>query len=432
VFPPATKLVPLALCAVIAVATASAAPGERPRGPAACAPGATPALIAGKRACLAAGRRCRARHDRRYHRHGFHCHGRRLTERPTYEVTSAGGGTPVGVSFHCLWPNYDDRLRAHVLRKLAAAGITWVRMDVSWARVEDVEKGARNTGYVRLLDRCVAMTLAHGLHPLVVVLGTPAWANGSRGSEPPADASDFRDFMHWAAERYRQRVPAWQIYNEPNSTAFWTGTVAEYAAVLRAGFEGVKSGDPTATVVTGGIAFNDDAWVQELYANGARDHFDVLATHPYQAKGDEPPERPDDGHKWWFTHTPAVRQVMLDHDDADAKIWITEFAYSAHGNDSVPPGSDFFWALGVGEREQADYAVRALDHARRNWPFVELFAWYKDISWPLGGVSPDWFDLHSQSSGLLRADRSERPVYRALKAYLLRGEQAGPGDARAS
>jgi hypothetical protein len=290
---------------------------------------------------------------------------------------------------------------------------------VSWARVENAEKGARRASYVALVDRCVAMTLAWGLKPLVAVLGTPGWANGNAGGlVPPRDPNDFRDFMQWAAQRYRGKVEAWQLYNEPNSTLFWRGTVADYVAVLKAGYAGAKLGDPSAEVVTGGIVFNDAAWIRELYANGAKDHFDVLGAHPYQAKGDEPPEHAPDENKWWFANLGKIRDVMVEYGDADAPIWITEFSYSAHANESIPPGSDFWWALGVTEEQQADYGVRALGYAQRNWPFVEVFVWYKDISLPLGGVSPGWFDLHTQSYGLLREDQSERPVYGAFKRYL--------------
>jgi hypothetical protein len=318
-----------------------------------------------------------------------------------------------------MWPNYDDELRAFAVDKIAEAGLKWVRIDISWARAETA-KGVYRTSYVHLLDHCVWLALSRGLRPFVVVLGTPGWANANAGGgAPPTDPNDFRDFMQWAAERYRGSVPAWQLYNEPNSRGFWTGTLANYVAALKAGYEGVKRGDPSATVVSGGIVFNDYAWVRELYAHGAKDHFDALGVHPYQSKADEPPEyaRESDS-RWWFANLPRVREVMVENGDADAEIWITEFSYSAHTNEAVPPGNDFAWALGVTEQQQAEYGVRALDYARANWPYVGLFVWYKEISWPLGSLSPGWFDVHTQSYGLLRADQSERPAYRALKSYL--------------
>lgn len=77
----------LAACAGLAVgelgaATSPAAdpPLEATR---ACDGGARHAIIAGRHECLKAGRRCSKRHDRQYHRCGFHCHSGRLTSRLT-------------------------------------------------------------------------------------------------------------------------------------------------------------------------------------------------------------------------------------------------------------------------------------------------------------------------------------------------------------
>ena len=44
-----------------------------------CARGVPHAVIGGRHVCLRAGQKCSRRHDGRYHRYGFHCHGARLT-----------------------------------------------------------------------------------------------------------------------------------------------------------------------------------------------------------------------------------------------------------------------------------------------------------------------------------------------------------------
>ena len=45
-----------------------------------CPKGSVAARIAGKRACLKTGQRCKRTLDRQYHRYGFHCHTGRLTQ----------------------------------------------------------------------------------------------------------------------------------------------------------------------------------------------------------------------------------------------------------------------------------------------------------------------------------------------------------------
>ena len=46
-------------------------------------------------------------------------------------------------------------------------------------------------------------------------------------------------------------------------------------------YKAIKANDPDATVLVGGIAFNDLAYFEGLFANGAGNSFDGVAIHPY-------------------------------------------------------------------------------------------------------------------------------------------------------
>ena len=61
----------------------------------------------------------------------------------------------VGSQFHCNWGFYTNPDRLTVLDKLAATGVKWVRIDTSWAGIEDSYKGARNSWYIGMVDFCV-------------------------------------------------------------------------------------------------------------------------------------------------------------------------------------------------------------------------------------------------------------------------------------
>ena len=54
--------------------------------------------------------------------------------------------------------------------------------------------------------------------------------------------------------------------------------------MLKAAYTAVKAGDPDATVITGGILYNNTAFLEGLYTAGAGSSFDGLGIHPY-AKG---------------------------------------------------------------------------------------------------------------------------------------------------
>jgi len=216
------------------------------------------------------------------------------------------------------------------------------------------------------------------------------------------------------ATRYPDRNAAYEIWNAPHNTSFWKGTMAQYMAVLRAGHDGVKAGDSGATVLLAGVMYNDDAWVRDVYARGGKPYFDGVATHPYQGDGALPPEQADNAGRYRFTHLPAVRQVMLDYGDAGKRIWITEFGWSAHANrDGIPS-----WARGVSESTQADFAVRGIKYAAQNWPYLAVMIWFKERSWNVPSNDPEWFRIHTEGYGLLRADGSGRPVYTALRRLL--------------
>jgi len=313
----------------------------------------------------------------------------------------------------------SDSTRQSIISKMAAAGMRWMRIDVSWGSIENSGKGSRNASTITMLDRCVDLARQNGMRALVVVASTPSWANGGQSETvPPTNPNDFKDIAQWLADHFRGRVAAWQVYNEENNTTYFNGSVAQYVSVLKAGYAGFKAGDPSGLVVLGGIMWEDDAYVRSLYDAGAKDYFDVLATHGYHFPGDDPPETPDTGSAHpiaHLSHIPAVRSVMTQRGDSDAQIWLTEFGWSNHTNGHGE--GDATWARGVDETTQADYAVRAVRYVRSNFPYVGTMVWYKTQSAPLS-ASADWQAIHWEGMGLLRSDLSARPVYDAFKQFL--------------
>jgi aryl-phospho-beta-D-glucosidase BglC (GH1 family) len=331
------------------------------------------------------------------------------------------------VQFHCLWGHvYNDVQRADVIAKMKAAGLTWVRIDISWRALETTNN-SYNAGATAAVANCVnAASAPPGLQVLLVVADTPGWANGGQsGKVPPTNATDFRDFMQWATGQFAE-VDAWQLYNEPNNTTYFLGDPATYVNnVLKPGYAGVKAVNPGDKVVTGGTTFyQGEVFVSQIYAAGAKGHFDAIGTQPYQPDASKHPEYVGGTESWWYPNNPpAIWSVMATHGDTGKEIWITEFGYSEHTNEMIPPGSDHAWALGVTAAQQADFAVRAIRYARTNWPYVGPFFWYKERSYPLNccGYTPAWFDMHVQNHGLLHENGSPRPVYTRLQQYLTTG-----------
>jgi hypothetical protein len=329
---------------------------------------------------------------------------------PLRTNAAASRGPAFGTQFHCNWGFYTNASRRAVLNKLAAAGVKWVRIDVSWAAIEGTRKGSRNPWYIRMVDFCVNQARRRGMKVLVTLWLTPAWANGGKGQHvPPNHPRHYADFARWAARHWRGRVSAWEVWNEPEPRQpFFQGTVQQYVSLLRAAYPGFKAGDSKALVLLGGPSSNDDAWIRRVYRLGAKRSFDVLAVHPYQGFGDAPPEARDDGNRWWFTHLPAVRRVMADFRDLGKPVWFTEFGWSAHANRAGIPN----WQRGVTPAQQGDYLVRALEYARVHYPYVQVAIWYKERRHPAGPSA------HEEGFSLLGARLAETPAYSRARAYL--------------
>jgi hypothetical protein len=305
-------------------------------------------------------------------------------------------------------------MRGDVLDKMKAAGITWVRMDMSWGQAENSGKGSRNMSYLDLLTRCIDMSRLRGMQVMVMVSGTPGWANGNAGgSKPPTNASDYGDFLGWLATTYRGKVGAWQLWNELNNTLFWNGTPAQYVGLLGAAYPKIKAADSSALAVLGGIMWQDAPYLQSLYAAGAKDKFDVVATHGYNWIASKGPEYvpADTSQIQWFTHAPAIHDVMVANNDADAQFWFSEVGWSTHSNTGFDLANNP-WAEGVDEATQADFSVRAINYARTNYPWLGVMFFYKERSFPDNGT---WQSIQAEGYGILNTTGTPRQVYTALK-----------------
>lgn len=313
-------------------------------------------------------------------------------------------GPEVGVQYHGLWTSWSDTERTVVLDRLADAGVGWVRVDVGWTSVEEQGPGQESAWYLDRLETTVTDARARGLSVLATLWATPSWANGGGAREtPPDDEAQYARAARSLAQRFRGRVAAWEVWNEPNSPDFFAGSAADYARLLRAAYPAIKVGDPAAEVVLGGTSYNDSVWLRQAYAAGIHGSFDVLATHPYLAPSDVGPEQPDDGSTWTLAHVRVVRALMQQYGDGGLPIWFTELGWSTHANG---PGTEP-WERGVSEAQQADYLVRALDLVRVQYPYVTHVFWYS---------ARDRTDSNLQNNnyGLLRSDLRPKPAYDAL------------------
>jgi hypothetical protein len=283
-------------------------------------------------------------------------------------------------------------------------GATDVRLDVAWAMLQPTGPNTYDPWGVAFVDRVINMATTRGLKVLVTFHMTPGWANNNRGAwYEPNNPADYARAFAYAVDKWPQ-VAAWEVWNEPNATAFWAPNAdpVSYTRLLCAANAAVPA---ATTVVFSGTMHNDAPWIRRAYQANAKGCFDILATHPYPGLADESPLAADTS-IWNFRHITAIRQVQADY--ADRKpIWVTEFGWSSHGN----TGNEANWNRGVTETQQARYAVDAMKLLRSDYPYVQRAYWYNERNKATSSI-------HQNNFGLLNRDLTRKPVWTALRDYL--------------
>lgn len=333
----------------------------------------------------------------------------------------ASASQAAGVQVHPLWEGVDRAQAARQLDDAAAAGARIVRVDVGWSSLQPDGPRRWSRWYLHRLDAVVDGARRRRLRPLLMVFGSPCWASsaparlrqGCRGRWwdrvvdrwAPRRARDYAKAMAFLVRRYGRRVRAWEIWNEPNQTAFFRAPdpARAYAHLLRAAHRAMKRADHRATVVGGVLAEADVRFTERLYRFGVRGAFDALSIHPYS--GDKSPLDPRAGDA--STHSfvrgvPAVRAVMLRHHDP-RPLWLTEFGWSTSTGRGGPS-----YTNGVDPATQARFLLEAFTRLRA-WHFVDVAIWYT-----LADTSTD-VSRQLDNFGLFNADGSPKPSFYSFR-----------------
>ena len=308
----------------------------------------------------------------------------------------------LGVTVFTMWRDWNNH--GALLEQARGTGSGWLRVDVGWCSLEEAGPGNVSAWYQERLDTTVAAAERLGMHLLVQLGCAPGWAGGGNGGPGfnvyPKDSAQFERVAHYLAARYRGRVAAWEIWNEPNCIdGCSNGSPQQYVQVLKAGYEGVKSADPDALVISGGVSGNDAGWIEKMYAAGAHGYFDALGVHPYQEPANTPPDAPSGGIKYRLTSLPLVRAQMVRNGDGDKSIWLTEFGWTTA--DTGPK-------IGVNAATQGAYLTQSINLIRARYPYVTHAFWYclrdRDDS-----------TIYENDFGLLYLDGTPKPAYAALQ-----------------
>jgi polysaccharide biosynthesis protein PslG len=324
-------------------------------------------------------------------------------------------------------------LTAQDFARMGEGRVGTLRILLPWSTVDSTP--ASDDLDFSTVDPIVLAAAEHGIRILPFLYGTPEWAaleldghdgcGGDCGPFAPASEAALAawgEFAGAAVERYgpggelwaqnpdhpAEPIHTWQIWNEQNSATFYKPepSIAGYLSLLESAERAIHAEDPEAEIILGGMFGTppdagesaDNAWkyLRGMYeAEGARDLFDGVASHPYAANMGK-----------------VESQVELLHDeivraeDSGAGLWVTELGWASSGPDHP---------LNRGPEGQAERLTEAfdllLDH-REDWN-VESVTWYswRDFTDP---APCDWCG----GSGLFAEDALDpKPSWTAFTEF---------------
>ncbi len=269
-------------------------------------------------------------------------------------TASAAPGLQVGITDDA-WLLYGPGTAEDRATQLHDLGAEVVRVTLDWSRIEQVE----GTLDWKAQDAALDALRAQGIAPILVLWGTPGWANGGRGPNvPPRSASDFAAFAQEAATHYSW-VRRWVVWNEPNQRRWLVPpSPALYVTrLLNPAEQAIKDVIPSALVAGGATAprgasggTSPVAFIRGMGRAGA--HLDAYAHHPHPLSPSESPTSGGCDHCATISMAtlPRLLTEVRKAFGPRTRIWLTELGYQTNPPDRI---------LGVRWGTQARYVAEA-------------------------------------------------------------------------
>lgn len=263
-------------------------------------------------------------------------------------------------------------------------------------------------------DQVFDFLLSIGMKPFVELSFMPtALASGKKTVfHYAANVTPPRDYRQWAAlitrlvshwvQRYGvKEVRTWffEVWNEPNLKAFWTGSQRDYFRFYRYTAEAVKSVDGSLRV--GGPATAKSEWIEEFvgFCDRHKVPADFVSTHHYPTDGFESDK--DTKIQLFKSQRGIMRQVAQDtrRRARGRAVYYTEWNSSSNSRDPLhdDPYAAAFAVSTIME-------VKGLVEGYSFWTFSDIFEENYFPSVPFHG-----------GFGLLTLHGIPKPTYRAFQ-----------------
>lgn len=329
-----------------------------------------------------------------------------------------------GIQVHLFGVDIDQ-----TLSWAQGTGVGWIKQQVEWTNIEN-KPGEYDW---RELDRIVDKANGYGFRLMLSVNHAPTWTRTEPLEYgPPHDPAEFGRFMGVLAARYRGRVAAYELWNEPNLRREWRGEPLDpalFVALIREGSLAIRAADPLARIISGGpavtgindgeTAVDDRSYLRGMVAAGVGDWVDGIGVHPYGFAN--PPEEHwnDPTHRapshnnhpsFFFRDTlENYRAILVEGGSGSLPLWITEFGWPSTDGLGEVDTTGWEYARDLSEAQQADYAVKGFQMGQALEWTGPMILWNLNIATIWGKERPE------SAYSLLRPDGSYRPAYLAVR-----------------
>lgn len=247
---------------------------------------------------------------------------------------------------------------------LRELGVRLLRIPFYWSAIQ---AGVDDWDYARL-DRFVEAANRHKVK-VVAALG---FDNNAIEQSPagkarspyvaPEDLPRFLQYVRRTVTRYRGRVHAWEIWNEPNLPMFYAGSMPEFYVLAARAAQAIRAADPQAVVLGTAMATPFGLYsapgIEGLHASGALKRVDHPTMHTYIANP-----------RGYYNEFLRVRNAAAKYGHPGS-VWITEIG--------APEGGVYPWRTPAGRGPE--HLVKAYTIASALGLHTVLWHCHKDAS----------------------------------------------------
>jgi hypothetical protein len=254
--------------------------------------------------------------------------------------------SPLG-SHAMLYLDAPYGFKRKMFQQSAALGASSIRVDLALTAIFNAD-GAQQWQQV---DEVLTLARHYRLRPVGVLLATPlfiaACSDGAISYKcPPANLEAWKRMVSALVAHTRGVIDTFEILNEPDGRWAFTGSAADYARLLRAGHDAIKTANPHAKVaIAGTMSLASRNWLEQVFAH-AGPHperlYDIANVH-VRARLEQ-----------LGATMRAWRRFFTAHHAGRKPLWVTEFGYPSD------PAYQYDHAYRSGPASQASYLCRAL------------------------------------------------------------------------